>query len=544
MSINVPSNDPANEISALGDVELPDALAAAIIACTAPDAIENAARWLCGQSVSRADAEYVIGDEVSRTRIRQDPRFVAAAIDRGYAPAPPKKWDVADDEWTVEQCFTALAEQAVTPASLARRIGAMSGAVQDGPDQWDILSDVIEQWERNPVTFDPAMNDTVGDAFLDAYDTAHDHAFPPPVETDQFANLSPGARALLAKAQAATTSKAKLEPLVAGLLDKNTIARIIGKTNHGKTFLSIDLACCVAAGKPWNGRAVQQGPVVVMVGEGQDGWKLRRRAWERHYNGGEEIPMPQLLMLDEPIQVDDEDGWSEFVEVCAAVDASFVVIDTQSAVSTHLNENNSEDMKLLVSRVNDLRRETGACVLLNHHIGLTGDHGRGHTVVIDATTTELRIASDKSGVDMTVTASKQRDAVKFDPMSLRMHSVPTDDRDHPTTAVLVPVGEAHTTATGKATWRDAELPAALLSVHRFTSGGRSVIHDLARWMVHNGTAATAAEARRGIGIDGRGAAGGSTARYAWEALIDGQWIAPVDGGSYVWKECANRVANS
>ncbi|WP_309671063.1 AAA family ATPase [Gemmatimonas sp.] len=47
----------------------------------------------------------------------------------------------------------------------------------------------------------------------------------------------------------------------------------------GKTFVMLDLALHVAAGKPWHGLAVQQAPVLYVVGEGFAGMRSRVAAW-------------------------------------------------------------------------------------------------------------------------------------------------------------------------------------------------------------------------------------------------------------------------
>src|SRR4051794_24201973 len=42
-------------------------------------------------------------------------------------------------------------------------------------------------------------------------------------------------------------------PLVDGWLFKDSLAWLGGKPGHGKTFVAVDLAGCVATGLPWHG---------------------------------------------------------------------------------------------------------------------------------------------------------------------------------------------------------------------------------------------------------------------------------------------------
>ena len=45
--------------------------------------------------------------------------------------------------------------------------------------------------------------------------------------------------------------------LVKGILERNTLAAVIGESGSGKSFIVVDIACCIATGTPWHGRDVQ-----------------------------------------------------------------------------------------------------------------------------------------------------------------------------------------------------------------------------------------------------------------------------------------------
>src|SRR5690606_26632647 len=73
-------------------------------------------------------------------------------------------------------------------------------------------------------------------------------------------------------------------------------------------FFSIDLACCVAAGRDFHGAKVRAAaPVIYIAGEGQNGLKRRLSAWERHHR----IPLAEAplflsraaMALTEPVSV-------------------------------------------------------------------------------------------------------------------------------------------------------------------------------------------------------------------------------------------------
>ncbi|HMG44847.1 MAG TPA: AAA family ATPase, partial [Acidimicrobiales bacterium] len=222
-------------------------------------------------------------------------------------------------------------------------------------------------------------------------------------------------------------------PLVNGLLDRNSLARVIGKSGHGKSFFMIDIAGHVALGKSWHGRDCSQGDVVYMVAEGAAGIRKRVRAWEQHH--GAELGT-RVKFLPRPVQVKERE-WLIWVAAMSKLKPALIVIDTQARVTAGSNENGPEDMGMLVHRAELLRQETGACVVLVHHKGHNGDHGRGHSSVIAAMDAEIEVTKEGRG-KITVLSTKQKDQEDFEPIRLDMVKVGLGARG---SAVLVAPGE-------------------------------------------------------------------------------------------------------
>lgn len=65
---------------------------------------------------------------------------------------------------------------------------------------------------------------------------------------------------------------------VAGIIQSNNVYTLTAPTNHGKTAVSLVIALCIAAGIPFAERAVIRGPVLILCGENQDGFRLRMLA--------------------------------------------------------------------------------------------------------------------------------------------------------------------------------------------------------------------------------------------------------------------------
>lgn len=207
-------------------------------------------------------------------------------------------------------------------------------------------------------------------------------------------------------------------PLVNGLLDCDTSAWMIGKPGSYKSFVSLSIAASVARGEAWMGRATRRGRVVYIVAEGARGMRLRTMAWQATYG----VIPDELLFLPEPVQAKDVGAWSTLVEACRRVGPALVVIDTQSRCALGLSENDNSEMMTFVSAVDAIRRATGACVLVVHHQGRTGNDSRGASSIDGAQDTELRV--ERVGdLRVKIHLDKQKDASDAEGVELSLRVV-------------------------------------------------------------------------------------------------------------------------
>lgn len=198
-------------------------------------------------------------------------------------------------------------------------------------------------------------------------------------------------------------TRPKPRPLINGVLDVNTCAWLIGKSGSYKSFVALDWAGHVARGKPWMGRAVRRGPVVYLVAEGAEGMTLRLDAWEKLHG-----PMENVRFLPRPVQASDVQAWVTLCRACALLAPALIVLDTQARVTVGMEENSNTDMGLFIERVEWLRRITGACVLVVHHIGRSGTDARGASAIDGAQGSELRL--ERTGdLKATIWMDKQKD---------------------------------------------------------------------------------------------------------------------------------------
>lgn len=192
-------------------------------------------------------------------------------------------------------------------------------------------------------------------------------------------------------------ARPRLQPIIPGLFYRNSLARIIGSSGHGKSFLVLDLAAHIGAGIPWAGRPVVKGSVLWLVAEGDEGVGRRIEAWETLHGR----PVENVTYLPRAVNALGPE-WDIFCEVLAERHDDMIVLDTQARITPGADEIDRAEQSMLVEACDRLRVATGACVALVHHRGAKGTHARGHTEVFGALQTQVYV--EKSGHHITVGA--------------------------------------------------------------------------------------------------------------------------------------------
>jgi hypothetical protein len=208
------------------------------------------------------------------------------------------------------------------------------------------------------------------------------------------------------------------EPLVWGLLDMDTESWMIGAPGSLKSFVALDLAGHVGAGRDWQGHRVRKANVLYVAAEGARGLVLRTRAWEKSFGA-----MEGVTFLPYPVQVSSGDGqWEAMVTLAAELDVGMVIIDTQARVTVGLEENSAKDMGILTNAVGMLKRATGACVLVVHHTGRNGADARGSSALDGAQDTELKVIREepRGALSCRVRQDKQKDMAEGDQGGVRL----------------------------------------------------------------------------------------------------------------------------
>jgi len=232
------------------------------------------------------------------------------------------------------------------------------------------------------------------------------------------------------------------EALIKGLLLVNSLVVIYGEPGSGKSFLAMDMALAVAAGKPWRGRKTKKGLVVYVAGEGAVSVQLRVAAYRKAHP---EIPagipfcvLPQAVDFLDPESVERLIGTIRGLESEAGERTVQVIIDTLSRAMNG-NENAPEIMGAAIDSAEHIRAScTDAAVVFIHHAGKDPTKGaRGHSKLNAAIDTEIFVEG-KSGVRV-ATVQKQRDIQIGDKFAFELRQVvlDTDADGDPITSCVV-----------------------------------------------------------------------------------------------------------
>ena len=154
------------------------------------------------------------------------------------------------------------------------------------------------------------------------------------------------------------------EWLVRGLLVEKTTSVISADSGHYKSFFALEMALCVALGRPFHDREVKQGAAVYVAAEGFYTMFERAAAFAQFH----ECELPENFhILKVPVNVSHAATVAEFAECIASLSPALVVLDTLSQNAVGANENDNGQMADFVRGMMALGHEIGAHVQVLHH---------------------------------------------------------------------------------------------------------------------------------------------------------------------------------
>lgn len=235
--------------------------------------------------------------------------------------------------------------------------------------------------------------------------------------------------------------------LVEDYIERDSLSLVFSPPSSGKSFILVDIACCVATGTPWHGRPVQQGPVFYIAGEGHNGMARRFAAWQKHH--GVSLKGAGIYKSQRAISIYSEDAARDLYETVKEMSEAhgvlpaIVVIDTLARNFGEGDENSTEDMGKFISHIDTyIRGPFGCNVMTAHHSGHGMDRARGSSSLKAALDSEYQVV--KEGSVLQFIPTKMKDAELPPELTFRLTMVDLGEVDGKpmNSAILAPQEDA------------------------------------------------------------------------------------------------------
>lgn len=273
---------------------------------------------------------------------------------------------------------------------------------------------------------------------------AQDASDQPPPDPDQPATPAKKERFELTWFDAIEEGKPK-ETILKGWLGVGEFTTISGLPGTGKSVVSTDLACHIAAGMDWHGIKVQQGLVVYVAAERKKLTERRMMAFRKHH-GVKDVPLLVVGgMMDFTRDTKDADEIIKIIRHAETITGQrcvWVIIDTLTRVFGAGDQNASKDMVKFVRSCDHILTETKAHVTAIHHSSWNGERGKGAIDLDGAVDASFMVKKD--GNKHRLVCDGTNDGEDGDVLAFTMKSVEigVNEDGEPTTAPVVVPAEA------------------------------------------------------------------------------------------------------
>lgn len=227
--------------------------------------------------------------------------------------------------------------------------------------------------------------------FLNAFEPGPiRHPLSPRIATTVIAAPAPAVPRFELLTAADLDEHAPLRWLIRHVLPSMGLATLYGPPGSAKSFLMLDLVAACARGTNWFGYRVTACRVVVLVLEGEAGFRRRIKAWEE----ANTCAFPDVVRF--VFQAFDLLNRTDVLALAGAIDAAggadLVVVDTLNRATPGADENNSRDAGLTIQGSAELQGMFGGLLLLVHHNGKDSGRGmRGHSSLAAAMDAVLEV---------------------------------------------------------------------------------------------------------------------------------------------------------
>lgn len=194
--------------------------------------------------------------------------------------------------------------------------------------------------------------------------------------------------------------------LVPKMFYRDGLSVVFGAPGAAKSFLVLDIALCLASGKPWREHALGRGTVHYVMAEGQATNTLRTRAWLHYYEITRERLRGRLTVVPTPVVLT-EAGVRDYLLLVERDKPDMIVLDTKNLMFAG-KESQGDDFGAMLRVLHRIRETAGgAAVILIDHSGLGDDsRTRGSNAQKGGLETEVRVTNDNGIRRVEITRDK------------------------------------------------------------------------------------------------------------------------------------------
>ena len=264
---------------------------------------------------------------------------------------------------------------------------------------------------------------------------------------DLAALLQPPADGWLIPADDFSSQPVPIRWLVRGWLQAGSLLMVHGPSGGGKTFVVLDWALTLAAGREiWRQARCRPGPVVYLAGEGHAGLRARIAAWKQRH----QVDRLDAWLSRDGCDLNTPAGYQRVAEAIRALDRRpvLIVVDTLHRFLSG-DENSAQDAKSMLDACAKLMAEFGCAVLLVHHTGVHEEaqtRARGSSAWRGALDIEISVAPAKGQDPIQIIQRKSKDAELTPPAFAVLEQVEIsgwlDEDGQPVTSAVLAEAEA------------------------------------------------------------------------------------------------------
>lgn len=230
------------------------------------------------------------------------------------------------------------------------------------------------------------------------------------------------------------------ETILKNWLGVGEFTTISGLPGTGKSVVTTDLACHIAAGMDWHGLPVRQGLVVYVAAERKKLTERRMMAFRKHHDVHD---VPLLVvggMLDFTRDEKDAEaiiGVVREAETITGHKCVWVIIDTLTRVFGAGDQNASKDMVRFVRSCDLILTETGAHVTAIHHSAWSGERGKGAIDLDGAVDASFMVKKDGSRHKLVCDGTNDGEEGEVLAFTMQSVTIGQSEDGEPTTAPVV-----------------------------------------------------------------------------------------------------------